>query len=83
MKSVVDGLPLEKELVYQTLSQRHYAPYLLYHLIEKATFLKMTDFTYYNNCVKNSTPFELEVISALPQVEERFVKFLKTIEILN
>ena len=62
------------------LSGQYYAPYLLVQLIEKSTYLKQRG--QFATCLANSTSFELEVLSSLPELEERFVKFLKHVEIL-
>lgn len=52
-------------------------------LIDKTTFIKMTDFTLFNRCIEHSTAFDLEELSRMPELEEHFVKFLKHIEILS
>lgn len=41
------------------------------------------DHTFFTLCLSNTTPFELEELSKLQDIEERFVKFLKYIEILS
>jgi len=46
--------------------------------------MKMKDFTVYNQCLEYSTPFEIEEISkAIPEIEDKFLKFLRYVEILN
>lgn len=67
--------------IQSLLSRQYYAPYLLVQLIEKSTYLKQRG--HFAACLANSTAFELEVLSSLPDLEERFVKFLKHIEILD
>jgi len=66
-----------------TLSEKYYAPYLLVQLIDKTTFLKISNHSIFNRCLQNSTAFDLDELSKLPEMEERFVKFLKHIEILS
>lgn len=66
--------------ILQILSKPYYAPYLLVELIDKQTFMKSKTFS---NTLESCTAFELEELSRIPDVEERFVKFLKYIEILS
>ena len=61
------------EEISKVLSTRYLAPYLLVQLIEKATFMKLKSLTVFSQCLENSTLFELEELSKLPEIEERFV----------
>lgn len=45
--------------------------------------MKMDDFTFYNQCLENSTQFDLEELSNNKDFEERFIRFLKYIDILD
>jgi hypothetical protein len=69
--------------VLQTLTQSHYAPYLLVQLIDKQVFMRLTDFSVYEGCLEFSTNFELEEVSKSQEIEDTFVKFLKYIEMLS
>ena len=70
--------------ISEVLSHEYYAPYLLVQLVDKQTFLKSKgDHTLFRQCLQNTTTFELEELSKMPEIEERFVKFLKYIEILS
>jgi hypothetical protein len=52
-------------------------------LIEKSTFIKLKSLAVFTACLEKSTAFELEELSRVPEMEDRFVKFLKYIEILD
>lgn len=45
--------------------------------------MKMEDFTFYNQCLENSTQYDLEDLSLNKDFEERFIKFVKYIDILD
>jgi hypothetical protein len=45
------------------VSQKYYAPYILPLLIERDTYMKLEDFTYFDQAVENCTVTELEQIS--------------------
>lgn len=45
--------------------------------------MKLTDYTYYSQCIENSSLYDLEELSKNKDIEERFLKFLKYIEILD
>ncbi len=47
------------------LTQSHYAPYLLVQLIDKQTFMKISDFSLHERCLEYSTHFELEELSKI------------------
>jgi hypothetical protein len=52
-------------------------------LIERDTFMRMTDFEGYNRCIQNSSYLDLEELSKKPEYEESFMKFMRYVEILN
>ena len=45
--------------------------------------MKMTNFDAFNRCISNSSYLDLEELSKIQEYEERFMKFLRYIEILN
>lgn len=45
--------------------------------------MKMTDFTQYNQALENTTQFELEEISKVNDYDERFLKFMRYIQMLE
>jgi hypothetical protein len=45
--------------------------------------MKEEDFVVYNQCIENSSNFEIEELSVVPSVEETFLKFVKYINILD
>jgi hypothetical protein len=66
------------------LSKKHYAPYLLLLLTERDSFMKTTDFALYNQALSHTTQFELEIIAnASDEHEERFMKFMRYVEMLD
>jgi hypothetical protein len=71
--------------VKQALSSQYYAPYFLLVLIDRDNYMKMTenDFKVYETCLSNVTDFELDELSKSQENEERFMKFVKYIEILG
>lgn len=69
--------------IQNALSQKYYAPYFLLLLTERDTYMKMEDFTFYNQCLDNSTQFDLEELSNNKDFEERFIRFAKYIDILD
>jgi len=54
-------------------------------MIEKQTFMKLSaaEFGVYEKCLEYVTNQELEDLSKQTEIEERFVKFLKYIEMLS
>lgn len=45
--------------------------------------MKMTNFDAFNRCISNSSYLDLEELSKIQEYEERFMKFLRYVEILN
>lgn len=66
-----------------SLSEPYYAPYFLMILIERDTFMKLGDFNIYNKCLNNCNQYELESLSRIQEYEDRFVRFMKYIDILE
>lgn len=65
------------------LSKPLYAPYLLVHLVDKQAFIAAKgNHSVFSECLENTGSYELEELSKIGWIEERFVKFLKHIEIL-
>lgn len=70
--------------VSQTLSSKFYAPYFLLILTERDTFMRTTDFTYYNRALENTSSFELEILAnSSNEYEEQFVKFMRYVDLLD
>jgi hypothetical protein len=66
------------------LAQSFYAPYLLVQLIDKPTFnaQEAKGFKLFERCLEYATNFDIEELSKKGEIEEKFVKFLKYIEML-
>jgi hypothetical protein len=65
------------------LSKPVYAPYLLVQLVDKQAFIAQKgNHEVFRACLENTGAYELEELSKIGEVEDRFVKFLKHIEIL-
>jgi hypothetical protein len=45
--------------------------------------MKEADFVIYDQCIENSSNFEIEDLSVLASVEETFLKFVKYVNILD
>lgn len=67
----------------KALSSKYYAPYLLLILTERDNFMKMTDFTFYNESLKNTSQLELDEISKSNLHDEKFLKFLRYVQMLD
>jgi hypothetical protein len=69
--------------IEKALSYKYYAPYLLLILTERDRFMKMTDFHVYHQALKDTTQLELEEISKVNDHDERFLKFLRYVQMLD
>jgi hypothetical protein len=56
---------------------------LLLELIERDAYMKLTDFEAFNGCLENTNQLEMEDLSQTPDYEERYLRFLRYIEILE
>jgi hypothetical protein len=52
-------------------------------LIDRDTYLKLSSFDAFNHCLENTNDLELEELSQTPENEERYMRFLRYIEILS
>jgi hypothetical protein len=55
-----------RKYINEALSKKPYAPYLLLSLIDKETFRKTNDFTYFKQCIDLTTKEDLEQLSKNP-----------------
>ena len=79
--------------IYKTVSPNHlkalaqsfYSPFLLIELIDKPTFMKQeaSKFELFERCIEYASNFDIEELSKQSEVEDKFVKVLKYIEMLN
>jgi hypothetical protein len=69
--------------VMRALSSPVYAPHLLVVLTERDNFMRITDFTHYNEALKNTTFYELEEIARSNDHDEKFMKFLRYVQMLD
>ncbi|MFS8159796.1 MAG: hypothetical protein ACMG6E_06220, partial [Candidatus Roizmanbacteria bacterium] len=65
------------------LSQRTYSSYLLLNLIENSTYRKMTDFKAFLACMNEVTQQDLTDMSKISANEQRFMNFMRQINILK
>lgn len=56
---------------------------MLLELIERDAYMKLTDFEAFNRCLENTNQLEMEDLSQTPDYEERYLRFLRYIEILE
>jgi hypothetical protein len=69
--------------VLRQLSQKIYAPHFLVVITDRDNFMRLTDFTNYNEALTNTTFYELEEIARTNDHDEKFMKFLRYVQMLD
>lgn len=64
-------------------SSHHFAPYILPLLIQRDTFMKSENFTLFDRAVESSTVVELEQLGQASDYDEKFLAFLRYVDILD
>lgn len=64
-------------------SCKHFAPYVLPSLIQRDAFMRSEDFTLFDRAVENSTVIELEQLGQASENDEKFLAFLRYVDILD
>ena len=72
-----------EDVVIEALCYKPYATNMLEKLIERDTFKKITNFVHFQKCLDDISQFELERLSKKTGNEEKFLVFLRYVNLLN